>query len=82
MFIAKSGFETEFESLTAKKAALEVEKSAAKEAACAEIDAKFAERETLMDEVLAKVSEEIPDPVEDSVPEDTENVEAVAEVNV
>ena len=82
MFIAKSGFETEFESLTAKKAALDVEKSAAKEAACAEIDAKFAEREVLVNDVLAKVSEEIPDPVEDSVPEDTENVEAVAEVNV
>lgn len=82
MFIAKPGFESEFESLTAKKAALEIEKADAKEIACAEIDAKFAERETLIDEVLAKVSQELPDPVEDSVPEDTENVEAVPEINV
>lgn len=82
MFIAKSGFESEFESLTAKKAALEVEKSEAKEIACAEIDAKYAEREILIDDVLVKVSQELPDPVEDSVPEDTENVETVAEINV
>lgn len=81
MFIAKSGFESEFESLTAKKAALEVEKAEAKETACAEIDTMFAERAELIDTVLFKISDEIPDPVEDSV-EDTENVETVAEVNV
>ena len=78
MFIAKPYFEAEFESMMAKKQAIEVEKAIA----CAEVDAQFAERETLIDEVLAKVGQEIPDPVEDSVPEDTENVETVSEVNV
>ena len=82
MFIAKPYFEAEFESMMAKKQAIEVEKAAAKEIACAEVDAQFAERETLIDEVLAKVGQEIPYPVEDSVPEDTENVETVPEVNV
>lgn len=82
MFIAKPYFEAEFESMMAKKQAIETEKAAAKEIACAEVDAQFAERETLIDEVLAKVGQEIPDPVEDSVPEDTENVETVSEVNV
>lgn len=82
MFIAKPYFEAEFESMMAKKQAIEVEKTAAKEIACAEVDAQFAERETLIDEVLAKVGQEIPDPVEDSVPEDTENVETISEVIV
>ena len=82
MFIAKPYFEAEFESMIAKKQAIETEKAAAKEIACAEVDAQFVERETLIDEVLAKVGQEIPDPVEDSVLGDTENVETVSEVNV
>ena len=64
MVVAKEGFESVFQNLTEEKAKLLAEKETAINAACEEVNARFAERELLIDEILAKVSVDIPEPVE------------------
>lgn len=61
MLVAKEGFEVFFQELTDKKAALMSEKDAAIEQACAKVSAEFTERETLLDELLDKISVIVPD---------------------
>lgn len=63
MRVAIKGFEAEFEAFTAKKITLTEEKETAKAEACAQVDADFAEREAILDEVLEKISVEEPDPI-------------------
>lgn len=77
MFIAKEGFELEFESLNAKKDNLAVVKEQAIVEATSKVESDFAEREALLDELLQKVSIFVEDEVECS--EETENPEATNE---
>lgn len=62
MVIAKEGFETVFQNLTVEKQLLTAEKETALKVAYDEVNAKFAERESLLDEILAKVSVDCPEP--------------------
>lgn len=80
MVVAKEGFESVFQNLTEEKAKLLAEKETAINAACEEVNAKFAEREALIDEILAKVSVDIPEPVE--VVTEPEVTQEAVEVNV
>ena len=85
---ALEGFEKQFEEVSAKKAQLDEEKANAKELALAKVDADFAEKARIIDNVLELLSEteeiEVPDePVE--VAEEVnaaENTEEVTEVEV
>ena len=72
MVVAKEGFESVFQNLTEEKAKLLAEKETAINAACEEVNAKFAEREALIDEILAKVSVDIPEPEVVAEPEVTQ----------
>lgn len=57
----KEGFEEEFESLMAKKEALERDKALAINEAIAEVEAKFADREKTIQSLLMMISVEVED---------------------
>lgn len=62
MLVAKEGFEITFQNLTEEKTKLLAEKEAAMQAAREEVDAKFVEREKLIDEILTKISYDFVEP--------------------
>lgn len=69
--VVKQGFENEFESLMAKKSTINSEKEEAIQKAIFEVEERFKERETLIENLLSMISDEVevetPDPeVEDS----------------
>lgn len=79
MVVAKEGFEAIFQNLTEEKVRLLAEKETAINAACEEVNASFAEREALINEILAKVSVDIPEHVE--ITAEPEAVQSTVEIN-
>lgn len=67
MVKAKAGFENIFAELNNKKEQLTADKERAKEEALAKVEADFATDEQLIDNLLAQVSEEEPDPEPEKV---------------
>lgn len=77
---ALEGFETLYEQVSEMKANIEADKEEAIKIAVADVEAKFAEKSTKIDELLAKVSEteeiEVPDEESVEVVEEATEVEA------
>ena len=82
MVVAKEGFEAVFQELMDKKAKLIAEKEEAIKIACEDVNAKYAEREALIDEILAKVSYDVPECVEADTESDLEVAPEVAQATV
>lgn len=59
VYEAKVGFEAEFDSLVGKKDALAAEKEAAYAEAKAKVDAEFAEREDIINQLLTLITNEV-----------------------
>ena len=79
MVVAKEGFEVIFQNLTEEKIKLLAEKETAINAACEQVNASFADREALINEILAKVSIDIPETVEATT--EPEAIQETVEIN-